>query len=71
MRENRNKNLHKYKRLLTPEEVEKLGYKNVNALAIDRARGKGPPFVRDGHRIFYPLIQLRKYLRARYVRTRG
>jgi hypothetical protein len=49
---------------LRPKAVAIILDKTENALVQDRRRGKGPTFVRDGKRIFYPEAALADYLRS-------
>ncbi len=54
---------------LTPKEVAKIRHKSEPALAQERKRKIGPPFVRDGGRILYPENGLYEWLDARLVDT--
>jgi hypothetical protein len=48
---------------LVPEATyAKMRDVDIRALQNERAKGLGPPFVKDGRAVFYPLAQLRKYI---------
>ena len=51
----------------TAKEVAERRRKTEQALASERARGEGPPWVRDGARILYPEDELERYLDERLV----
>jgi hypothetical protein len=40
----------------------------VSALRNERSKGEGPPFVRIGRKVFYPLAELRAYMQASTIR---
>ncbi len=40
----------------------------LSALRNERAKGLGPPYVKDGRRVFYPIDGLREYI-AKQART--
>ena len=49
--------------LATPEEVAKLrGGMRLGSLANERARGKGPPYVKLGACVMYPRDGLKKWI---------
>ena len=51
----------------TAEEVAKFFDKTAESLANDRCNGVGPPYIKVGKQVLYPLQGLRKYLEARTV----
>jgi hypothetical protein len=55
------------KRYLTAREVAEIRRKNESALAKERERGEGPPWIRDGARVLYPEDELEQYLADRLV----
>jgi hypothetical protein len=55
------------KRYLTAKEAAEIRRKNQSALAKERERGEGPPWIRDGARILYPADELERYLADRLV----
>jgi hypothetical protein len=55
------------KRYLTAKEVAEIRRKTEQALAHERNRGEGPPWVRDGARVLYPADELERYLDERLV----
>jgi len=40
----------------------------VSALRNERSRGEGPPYVRSGRQVFYPLADLKAFMEANTVR---
>ena len=54
---------------LTAKEVAGIRRKSEPALAEERKRGVGPPYVRDNGRILYPEDALYEWLEARLVET--
>jgi hypothetical protein len=54
--------------LLTPAEVAEIRHRTEVALAQERTRKVGPPYIKDGGRILYPEDLLYEYLDARMVR---
>jgi len=54
---------------LVPEaEYAKMRGVQVEALRNERAKNLGPPYVKDGRAVFYPIDGLRKYI-ANQART--
>ena len=49
-------------RYLTTTEAAALRRKRVQTLRKERWRGDGPPYIRDGGRILYPLRELERWL---------
>jgi hypothetical protein len=49
---------------LTEDEVAAQRRKAKRTLRDERRRRAGPPFVKDGHRIFYPLEGFRTWLKS-------
>ena len=54
---------------LTAKDVAAIRRKSEAALAQERKRGIGPPFLRDEGRILYPEDALYEWLEARRVDT--
>lgn len=53
--------------LIEETEVASLLEMTLPSLRNQRARNQGPPFVRMGRKVFYPLDKLRAYLAASTV----
>jgi hypothetical protein len=53
--------------LLLPREVAELRRKTVNALAVERWRGQGPPYVKLGGRVFYRADDVAAYIAAHTI----
>jgi hypothetical protein len=53
--------------LFRPRDVAQFRCTTENALAQERWRGTGPPFVRDGRRVLYKASDLADYIAARTV----
>jgi hypothetical protein len=51
------------------DESEVAAWRDVDIAALrnERAKGKGPPYIRIGRKVFYPLDKLRAYLKAATV----
>lgn len=47
---------------LTPKEVGEMRRRSEAALAQERKRGNGPPYVKDGQRVLYPADELEAWL---------
>jgi hypothetical protein len=54
---------------LTAAEVAELRRKTPDALAQERRRGGGPPWIKDNGRVLYPADELDRYLASLTVRT--
>jgi hypothetical protein len=54
---------------LTAKEVAAIRRKSEPALAEERKRGIGPPYIRDNGRILYPEDGVYAWLEARRVET--
>lgn len=54
-------------RLLTPEEVAEIMRTSPAALAQQRYKGNGIPFVRDGRRILYRAEDVDAYIESRVM----
>jgi hypothetical protein len=54
---------------LTAKEVAAIRRKSEPALAEERKRGIGPPYIRDNGRILYPEDAVYAWLEARRVET--
>ena len=52
---------------LTPAEAADLLRTTPAALAVRRCRDSGPPYVKEGNRILYPLDALTAYLDANTI----
>ena len=52
---------------LTPEEAADLLRTTKAALAVRRCRDSGPPYVKEGSRVLYPLDALTAYLDANTI----
>jgi hypothetical protein len=50
---------------LSEAEAAKQRRKSPRTLRAERQRGDGPPFVRDGRNILYPIASFREWLKAR------
>jgi hypothetical protein len=50
---------------LPDEEMAKVRRVTPRTQRAERQRGNGPPFVRDGKKIYYPLDGFRDWLKAR------
>ena len=63
--------LEKLRRMeyLTVEETAKLFFLEKNTLNTQRSRGIGPPYVKIGSRILYPVEGVREYMRNHLVKT--
>jgi hypothetical protein len=57
----------KRKTYLTAAEVADRRRKTTQALANERKRGEGPPYVKDNGRVLYPADELDRYLEDRIV----
>lgn len=55
-------------RHLVPREVADIRRKTETALAHERVRGQGPPWIRDGARVLYPSDELEAWLASNLVR---
>lgn len=53
--------------LATPQEVAEYRRTTVAALAQERYRGEGPPYIKAGRRILYDWNGLREWLSANTV----
>jgi hypothetical protein len=51
----------------TTTETADLRRRTPQALANERARGEGPPYIRDGNKILYPADELDRWLIAHRV----
>ena len=51
----------------TEEAVAELRGRKITALRNERAKGDGPPWIRFGKTVLYPLDGLREYLAANTV----
>jgi hypothetical protein len=47
---------------LTPKQVGEIRHKTESGLSKERLRGDGPPWVRDGHRVLYPVETFWDYM---------
>jgi hypothetical protein len=47
---------------LTTREVARVRRMSLDSLAHERARGAGPPWIKDGGRVLYPVRALGEYL---------
>lgn len=54
-------------RLLSEDEVANLRRVSVRRLRNERYSGGGPPYVKQGNAIFYPIKELKKYIAASMV----
>jgi len=50
--------------ILTPVESGQIRHKTPRAQALERIRGKGPKYIRDGRKIFYLLKDIEEYIEA-------
>ena len=55
----------------TPKEVAEIRRRTEAALAHERKRGDGPPYVHDGRRVLYPADELERWLEDNLVRPGG
>lgn len=53
--------------MLTPAEVAARRRRTVQALAMERSRGGGPPYVRDRRRIYYPKAEFEQWMERNRV----
>jgi hypothetical protein len=53
--------------MLTPAEVAARRRRTVQALAMERSRGGGPPYVRDQRRIYYPKEEFEAWMERNRV----
>lgn len=53
--------------LLTSAQVAAIRRKTPQALAMERARNEGPPYIQDGGRILYDEDELNRWLAAHRV----
>jgi hypothetical protein len=53
--------------LLTAAETAQRRRRTTQALAMERRRGAGPPYIRDGSRILYPRDELEQWLKDHRV----
>ena len=65
--------LEKLRRMeyLTVEETAKLFSLEKNTLNTQRSRGTGPPYVKIGSKILYPVEGVREYMKKHLVKTIG
>ena len=63
--------LEKLRRMeyLTVEETAKLFSLEKNTLNTQRSRGTGPPYVKIGSKILYPVEGVREYMKKHLVKT--
>lgn len=47
---------------LTPRQVAEIRHRTEQALTMERQRGDGPAYIRDGGRILYPADELEQWL---------
>lgn len=52
---------------LTVAEAAERRRRTPQALAMERSRGEGPPYIRDGARVLYDEGELERWLAARRV----
>lgn len=52
---------------LTPAEAADLLRTTKAALAVRRSRDAGPPYIKEGNRVLYPLDALTAYLEANTI----
>ena len=52
---------------LTPKEAADLLRTTKAALAVRRSRDSGPPYIKEGNRVLYPLDALTAYLVANTI----
>ncbi len=52
---------------LVPKEAAAVRRTTTGHLANERARGLGPPFVKMGKKVLYPVRSLREYIEAHTV----
>jgi hypothetical protein len=48
----------------TPAEAARIRDKTERTLRLERQRGEGPPWVRDGKKVYYPREGFRAWLKA-------
>jgi hypothetical protein len=53
---------------VTEEDYVALSGKKLVSVRNERSLGLGPPHIKIGKRILYPLVELKKYLEAHTVR---
>jgi hypothetical protein len=53
--------------LRSEAEVAKLRGIQISRLRNERSRGEGPPFTKIGNAIFYPISELRDYMKKKTV----
>ena len=46
-------------------EMSRIRQRPVRMLRIERQRSEGPPFLKDGHRIYYSIDGFRDWLKSR------
>lgn len=59
------------RRFLTPAETAERRRTTVGQLAQERYRGEGPPYVKSGVKVLYPLDLLREWEDARLITPRA
>jgi hypothetical protein len=52
---------------LTEEQLGEKRNKSPRTLRLERQRGKGPPYVRDGRQVLYPISEYRAWLVSKMV----
>lgn len=50
------------RRYYTSKEAGDIRRRTEVALATERSRGQGPPFVKDGRRVLYPVDEFERWL---------